>query len=71
MQQNTAAELELLRGELNKRVARVSEEQKSVKLKITDVEESMLSKIVEVEKYILNTKEAVSIKYPLQWKGQL
>ena len=58
MQKHTAAELGLLRGELNKQVTRISEVQESVTLKVeksvSSVEESMSTKISAVEESMSN-----------------
>ena len=56
LQEHRAAELGILRGELNKQVTKISQVQESMTLKIAEVEksvssveESMSNKIAEVE----------------------
>ena len=66
MQENSTAELGLLRGELKKQVTKISEVQESMTLKVAEVvksvssvEESMSTKISVIEESVSNKISAV------------
>ena len=65
-QEQTAAELGLLRGELNKQVTKISEVQESMTLKIAEIEKSVSiveewisTKISAVENSMANIREQI------------
>ena len=76
LQEHSTAELGILRGELNKQVTKISEVQKSMTLKIAEVEksvsrveEAMSTKISAVENSVANIR-AVSYTHLDVYKRQ-
>lgn len=59
MQEDTTAELGLLRGELSTQVTRILEVQDSMTLKISDIEGTVTNKTAEVVKSVSSMEQSI------------